>query len=99
MYVNGGTVTIVNSIIRDNSVGVWGGVYVAGGTANVYGTTFSSNTDSNGDGPDIYNAGGTVTLYGCASGYYGGTRGAALDNSGIIDGPPYSFSGCTACTR
>ena len=76
MFVTSGgssTVTIVNSIIRDNTADNGGGVYVADGTTNVYGTTFSSNTLPSNTasvsyyGPDIQNGGGTVTVYSSCS--------------------------------
>ena len=99
MYVSGSTTTIVNSIIRDNSAYYEGGMYVFSATVNLYATTFSSNSpDRSSYGPDIRNL-GTVTVYRCAAGYYGGTRGAALETYGTIGGSPYSFSGCTACAR
>jgi len=41
-------------------------MYVDGGTANVYGTTFSSNTVSD-SGPDIRNSGGTIAIYSSCS--------------------------------
>ena len=56
-----GTVTIVNSIIRDNTAGSGGGVFVDSATVNVYGTTFSSNSASS--GPDIRNSDGMVNVY------------------------------------
>ena len=100
--VDSGTVTIVNSIIRDNTAAYYGGGMTvtssSSATVNVYGITFSSNTASDG-GNDIYRDGGTVTVYGCEAGWYGGTQGSALSTSGTIGGSPYSFSGCTACAR
>ena len=70
------TTTIVNSIIRDNTAGSWGGgMRVSSGTVNVYGTTFSSNTVySSSYGHDIYINGGTVTVYGCEAEWYLGVR-------------------------
>ena len=99
--VFGGTTTIVNSIIRDNTAYSGGGMYVDSvATVNVYSTTFSSNTVSD-SGPDIYNSwSGLITVYGCeAAGWYGGTQGSALNTYGTIGGSPYSFSGYTACAR
>ena len=97
MYVSYGTVTILNSIIRDNTAGNGGGVFVWSGTADIYGTTFSSNTAStSSSGPDIYRRDGTVTVYGCEAGWYS-TQGAALSTFGTIGGTPYSYS-CTPCS-
>ena len=99
--VDSGTVTIVNSIIRDNTAAYYGGGMTvtssSSATVNVYGTTFSSNTARY--GPDIKNNDETVTVYGCEAGWYGGTQGSALSTYGTIGGTPYSFSGCTACAR
>ena len=75
-------------------------MYVAeGSTVDVFGTLFSGNTASK-SGDDINNYDGTVTIHStCPAGYEGSSaaQGGALDTSGTIGGPLFSFSGCTVC--
>ena len=51
-----------------------GGIYVSGGTLNIYGTTFKGNSAPNGYGDDIYRDRGTVTIHDtCPSPYTANT--------------------------
>ena len=96
--LEGSTVTIVNSIIRGNTADQGGGMYVASGTVNVYGTTFSSNTiTSLGNGPDIYNDVGTVSVYSSCSAGESSDWGGELQTNGPILSTPKSFLPCSPC--
>jgi hypothetical protein len=80
-----GSLTVENSTIAGNvaNFGSWnepaygGGIYIAGGTANITGSTFASNAaeGSKAYGGAVYIAAGTVTLSG--------------DTLGMGNGPPF----------
>jgi hypothetical protein len=85
-----GSLTVENSTIRGNvaNFGTWtepaygGGIYIAGGTANITGSTFSGNTaeGSSAYGGALYVAAGKVTLSGDTLGLYSST-GFVLGNT------------------
>jgi hypothetical protein len=94
-----GYLTVENSTIRGNvaNFGNWsepafgGGVYIAGGTANITGSTFASNEaiGSTAYGGALYVAAGTVTLSGDAFGMYSATNyvpGNVAEGFGIQPG-------------
>ena len=93
---------MANCIVRGNTASYGGGITIYTGTeALLHGCRFLGNsaTDSDGDsGDDISNYGDTEVLD-CSPGYFGGTRGAALDALGYIQDTPYSYSGCRPCAR
>ena len=66
IFNDGGTVTIKDSVIRNNYThGAGGGLFIAGGTVTVIRSTVSQNSSCGpieGPGGGIYNDGGTVTV-------------------------------------
>jgi len=93
------SLTLENSTIRGNvaNFGSWsepafgGGIYIAGGTANITGSTFASNEaiGSSAYGGAVYLAAGTVTLSGDALGMYSATNyvpGNVAEGYGIQPG-------------
>ena len=93
---------MANCIVRGNTASYGGGIYIYFvGEAILHGCRFLGNsvTETNG-GEDIGRDGiGDTEVLDCSPGYFGGTRGAALDTSGDIQGSPYSYSGCRPCAR
>ena len=93
-----GSLTVENSTIRGNVAdAAWsepaygGGIYIAGGTANITGSTFAGNLAQGlaAYGGAVYVAAGTVTLSGDALGMYSATNyvpGNVAEGYGIQPG-------------
>jgi hypothetical protein len=94
-----GSLTVENSTIGGNVVntGNWsqpaygGGIYIAGGTATITGSTFGSNAaeGSTAYGGAVYIAAGTVTLSGDSLGYQSATFGVPPNSAegwGVVPG-------------
>ncbi|MBI4722718.1 MAG: right-handed parallel beta-helix repeat-containing protein [Candidatus Stahlbacteria bacterium] len=60
IYNNGGSATIVNNTISNNSAASGGGIYNDGGTTVIVDNTISNNSAASGGG--IYNDGGTAVI-------------------------------------
>jgi CSLREA domain-containing protein len=90
---NSGTLTVTNSIISNNS----GGIYnAAGGTVNVTNSTISGNT-AGFDGGGIYNdAGGTVNVTNSTISANSASSGGGIANYGTVTVTNSTISGNTA---
>lgn len=94
LVVESGTLVLTTSTLYANLADVGGGLYVDGGSAEVYSSTFAYNeaaTDLSTSGLDV-NTSGTVTLHNSLLANNGFGRGAA-DCSGTVTSLGYNLVG------